>query len=135
MTSLSRPEMRAYWQSKLGTPVDRQIAEPLDQAATGQLAVEHDDHVAEDGGVLVERPPPSRHMDGMADPVQDDLVPCGEQLDAADAWDDRQIKVDSKTVIDLTIRIVDRRRPDRPRPGNRSCFPSPTSALMISAYC
>ena len=61
-----------------------------------RLAVEHDDHIAEGGGVLIEQPPPGGDMDGLADSVQDDLVPRSEQLNAADAGDDGQIKINSK---------------------------------------
>ena len=121
------------WQSQLGTPVDHQITELLDQPAARQLSVEHDDYVAERGRVLIEQSPPSRHVNGLADAVQDDLVPRGEQLDAADAWDDRKIKINSKISDRLDDadrgvvegRIAQTRKPIVP--------PSPTSARMISA--
>ena len=94
MTSASRPATQALvGQPELGAPVDGQIGMQRDEVGAGQAAVEHDEDVAEVGGVLLQQPAAGGHVHRLADLVEHDLVRGREELQAADARHDPEVDV------------------------------------------
>ena len=81
---------------QLSAPVDHEIAELLDQAAARQVTVEHNDHVSKSGGVFIEQPTACGYVNRLPDPIENDLVACGQQLNAADAGNHSKFKINSE---------------------------------------